>query len=38
MVCYDAKTKTSRYVSDDWRKAMADFEGNPELCKVHKEN
>jgi len=38
MVCYDAKTKTSRSVSDDWRKAMADFEGNPELCKVHKEN
>jgi len=35
MVCYDAKTKTSRPISDNWRKAMADFEGNPELSKTH---
>ena len=35
MVCYDAKTKTTRPISDEWRRAMADFEGNPELCKVH---
>ena len=35
MVCYDAKTKTTRAISDEWRKAMAGFEGNPELCKVH---
>jgi len=35
MVCYDAKTKTSRPISDEWRKAMADFEGNPELSKTH---
>jgi len=34
MVCYDAKTKTSRSISDKWRKAMADFEGNKELGKV----
>ena len=38
MVCYDAKTKTSRPICDGWRKAMADFEGNPELNKVHKNN
>jgi len=31
MVCYDAKTKTSRLISDDWKKAMVDFEGNPGL-------
>jgi len=35
MVCYDAKTKTSRPISNEWRKAMADFEGNPELGKTH---
>jgi len=35
MVCFDAKTKTTRPISDEWRKAMADFEGNPELNKVH---
>ncbi len=35
MVCFDAKTKTTRPISDEWRKAMADFEGNPELGKVH---
>jgi acyl-CoA thioester hydrolase len=38
MVCFDAKTKTTRPVSDTWRKAMADFEGNPELLKVHSSN
>jgi acyl-CoA thioester hydrolase len=26
MVCYDAGTKTSRFISDEWRKAMTDFE------------
>ena len=35
MVCFDAKTKTTRLISDNWRKAMADFENNPELLKVH---
>ena len=35
MVCFDAKTKTTRLISDEWRKAMADFEGNPELGKVY---
>jgi acyl-CoA thioester hydrolase len=35
MVCFDAKTKTTRQISDDWRKAMADFEGNTELLKIH---
>jgi len=35
MVCFDAKTKTTHPIYNDWRKAMADFEGNPELCKVH---
>ncbi len=38
MVCYDAKTKTSRPISNEWRKAMADFEGNPELGKAHSNN
>ncbi len=38
MVCFDAKTKTTRPISDAWRKAMADFEGNPELLKVHSNN
>ena len=35
MVCYDAITKSTRAISDEWRKAMADFEGNPELLKIH---
>jgi acyl-CoA thioester hydrolase len=34
MVCFDAKTKTTRQISDEWRKAMADFEMNPELNKI----
>lgn len=34
MVCFDAKTKTTLPVSDVWRKAIADFEGNSELLKV----
>jgi len=38
MVCFDAKTKTTRPINDEWRKAMAEFEGNPELYKVHKSN
>jgi len=38
MVCFDANTKTTRPISDNWRKAMADFEGNPELLKVHSKN
>ncbi|MDD4972159.1 MAG: thioesterase family protein [Paludibacter sp.] len=36
MVCYDAKTKTTRPISDVWRKAIAEFEGNPELSIIHK--
>ena len=35
MVCYDAKTRSSHPISDAWKKAMAEFEGNPELIKVH---
>ncbi|MDD4991535.1 MAG: thioesterase family protein [Paludibacter sp.] len=35
MVCFDAITKTTRPISEAWRKAMADFEQNPELLKVH---
>jgi len=38
MVCFDAKTKSSHPISDEWRKAMADFEGNLELMKVHPKN
>jgi len=38
MVCFDATTKTARPVSDSWRKAMAAFEGNQELLKVHSSN
>ena len=34
MVCFDAKTKTTRQISEEWRKAMADFEMNPELNKI----
>ena len=34
MVCFDPKTKTTRQISDEWRKAMADFEMNPELNKI----
>ena len=34
MVCFDAKTKTTRQISDEWRNAMADFEMNPELNKI----
>jgi acyl-CoA thioester hydrolase len=35
MVCYDAKTRSSHPISDAWKKAMAEFEGNPELIKVN---
>ncbi len=35
MVCFDATTKTTRPISEEWRKAMAGFESNPELLKVH---
>jgi len=38
MVCFDAKTKSSYPISDGWRKAMADYEGNPELNKVHNKH
>lgn len=38
MVCFDAKTKSTRYISDVWRKSMADFETNPELLKIHSNN
>ena len=38
MVCYDAKTRSSHPISEAWRKAMAEFEGNPELLKVHSSN
>jgi acyl-CoA thioester hydrolase len=35
MVCFDAKTKTSHIILEDWRKAMADFESNTELMVIH---
>lgn len=38
MVCFDAKTKSSCQIADKWRKAMADFERNEDLLKVHCEN
>jgi acyl-CoA thioester hydrolase len=31
MVCFDAKTKSTRQISPEWRKAIADFEENPIL-------
>lgn len=31
MVGYDAKTKTTCSISDEWRKAMTDFDGRREL-------
>ncbi len=34
MICFDAKTKSTRPISDEWRKAMTDFEKNPELSKI----
>ncbi len=34
MVCFDAKTKTTRPIADEWRKAIAEFEMNPELNKI----
>ena len=38
MVCFDAKTKTTREISDKWKKAMADYEDNPELLNIHSNN
>ena len=38
MVCFDAITKTTHPISDTWRKAMAYFEGNPELLTAHRTN
>jgi acyl-CoA thioester hydrolase len=35
MVCFDAKTKTTCPISNEWRKAMANFESNPALYTVH---
>jgi acyl-CoA thioester hydrolase len=35
MVCFDAKTKQTRPISENWRKAMAEFEGNPDLMTIH---
>ena len=35
MVCFDAKTKTTHAISEKWRMAMAEFEGNHELSKLH---
>lgn len=31
MVCFDARTKTTTLISDEWKKAIADFEKNKEL-------
>lgn len=33
MVCFDAKTKTTRPISPEWRKALAGFEDNPALLE-----
>lgn len=33
MVCFDAQTKSSREVPQEWRLAIADFEENPLLSK-----
>jgi len=33
MVGFDAKTKVTRAISDEWRKAMTDFEGRGDLSK-----
>lgn len=34
MVGFDAKTKATRTISDDWKKAMIDFEGRGDLMKT----
>lgn len=34
MVCFDARTQKSREISEEWRKAMAEFEQNEELLKI----
>jgi len=34
MVGFDAKTKTTRLISDEWRKAMIDYEGRGDLDKT----
>jgi acyl-CoA thioester hydrolase len=34
MVCFDPDTKTSCPVSDTWRVAITQFEGNPALLKT----
>lgn len=34
MVGFDAKTKATRTISDDWKKAMIDFEGRGDLVKT----
>ena len=34
MVGFDAKTKATKPISDEWRKAMTDFEGRGDLSKV----
>lgn len=33
MVCFDAKTNSTRPVSDEWRNAIANFEKNPLLLE-----
>ena len=33
MVCYDANTKSTRPISEEWKKAIADFEENPRLLQ-----
>lgn len=34
MVGFDAKTKATRTISDEWKKAMIDFEGRGDLVKT----
>jgi acyl-CoA thioester hydrolase len=34
MVGFDAKTKATRTISDDWKKAMIDFEGRGDIVKT----
>jgi acyl-CoA thioester hydrolase len=33
MVCFDAKTRSTYPISEEWKKAMIDFEGRGDLSK-----
>ena len=38
MVCFDATTKKTHPISENWRKSMAEFENNTALLHVHSSN